>query len=316
MAFWERPPGEVDATTAPTIEPPDKTEVGKYSIVSKEAEEADSGPGEGRTPKGTEGPNRVLVFTMLSLLAIVIVLAIILSYGDGEGKDKDGDGYPDDEDAFPRDATEWKDSDGDTVGDNGDAFPNDENEWMDHDRDGIGDNADEDDDNDGVLDAEDIYPLCDLHINITIHNMTLLDQVDEDEKDEVDPDLGQVWLVLHIIDAGDPIRVPVSGNHVLAVNGTWEIGQTYTVDVPDNLTECRIEMNGWDDDTKGGNDQLDLSPATDRTLHLVVNIVTGEVTGDTTGAFSDGSLDGTQDTDDDDAVLWFSIELYMVYNDG
>ena len=92
MAFWERPPEEVDATTAPTIESPDETDVGKYSIVSKEAEEADSGADEGQTPKGTEGINRVMVLTLLSIFANVIVLAIILSYGDVEGKDKDGDG--------------------------------------------------------------------------------------------------------------------------------------------------------------------------------------------------------------------------------
>jgi hypothetical protein len=51
--------------------------------------------------------------------------------------DDDNDGYPDENDAFPYDATEWLDSD----------------------EDGIGDNADLDDDNDGVPDEKDDFPL-------------------------------------------------------------------------------------------------------------------------------------------------------------
>ncbi len=83
--------------------------------------------------------------------------------GDGIGNnadpDDDNDGVPDSQDAFPLDPTESADSDGDGVGDNADAFPNDPTETVDTDGDGIGDNADNDDDNDGVPDAEDDYPL-------------------------------------------------------------------------------------------------------------------------------------------------------------
>ncbi|WP_394173759.1 peptidylprolyl isomerase [Thalassotalea litorea] len=51
--------------------------------------------------------------------------------------DADHDGYPNDVDAFPEDETEWLDSDND----------------------GIGNNADTDDDNDGVADVDDDFPL-------------------------------------------------------------------------------------------------------------------------------------------------------------
>ena len=73
--------------------------------------------------------------------------------------DSDGDGVPDDEDAFPNDASETIDTDGDGVGDNADAFPDDANETVDSDGDGVGNNADSDDDGDGVPDGNDAFPL-------------------------------------------------------------------------------------------------------------------------------------------------------------
>jgi len=49
------------------------------------------------------------------------------------GLDTDGDGVPDNNDAFPTDASETQDSDGDGLGDNSDPFPNDaENKLSDH----------------------------------------------------------------------------------------------------------------------------------------------------------------------------------------
>jgi len=313
MPFWDSPTEEVDARKAPTLTTEGDEEVGKYALVSREAEEAERTANGTAVPAPVRGTNVVLVVVLLVLFIAIVAVAVLRTADDANEKDTDGDGYPDDEDAFPRDRTEWKDSDGDTVGDNADAFPNNGDEWRDNDGDGIGDNSDTDDDNDHVPDGDDLFPLYNVQINITIHNLTLLDPVDDDEKDEVDPDSSQVWLVIHVVDADDPVRVPVSGTEVLAVNGTWEIGQTFTVDVPDNRTEWVIEFNGWDDDTRGGNDQLDLSPTTDRTLHVTVNIVTWSLTGDVTASPADGSLDGSQETDDDDVVLWFSIGSFIVH---
>jgi hypothetical protein len=74
---------------------------------------------------------------------------------DGDAlQDSDGDGVPDAEDDCPLTPTGSVDSDGDGTCDATDAFPNDPNEQMDSDGDGIGNNADEDDDNDGIVDAE------------------------------------------------------------------------------------------------------------------------------------------------------------------
>ena len=51
------------------------------------------------------------------------------------------------------------DDDNDGVADVDDAFPLDPDEWLDTDGDGIGNNADPDDDNDGIPDEQDEYPL-------------------------------------------------------------------------------------------------------------------------------------------------------------
>ena len=43
--------------------------------------------------------------------------------------DFDGDGYNDEDDAFPKDPSQWKDTDGDGYGDNSDAYPIDPQRW-------------------------------------------------------------------------------------------------------------------------------------------------------------------------------------------
>ena len=87
-----------------------------------------------------------------------------------EWNDTDGDGIGDNSDAFPNDANETLDSDGDGVGDNSDTFPNDSSETEDTDGDSIGNNADTDDDNDGIEDADDLYPLVECLSNLTVTN--------------------------------------------------------------------------------------------------------------------------------------------------
>ncbi|KZZ59634.1 thrombospondin type 3 repeat-containing protein, partial [Oleiphilus sp. HI0123] len=86
--------------------------------------------------------------------------------------DLDDDGVPNDQDAFPEDASETTDTDGDGTGNNADNdddndgvkdedddFPLDASEQTDTDEDGIGNNADTDDDGDGTEDIADDFPL-------------------------------------------------------------------------------------------------------------------------------------------------------------
>ena len=102
--------------------------------------------------------------------------------GNNADPDDDNDSVLDADDAFPFDASESADTDDDGVGDNADAFPTDANETLDGDLDNVGDNADncvdvkntdqldadndslgnacdDDDDNDGITDEYDAFPL-------------------------------------------------------------------------------------------------------------------------------------------------------------
>ncbi|MDC0068277.1 thrombospondin type 3 repeat-containing protein, partial [Gammaproteobacteria bacterium] len=74
--------------------------------------------------------------------------------------DGDGDGVTDDIDAFPTNASETTDSDGDGAGDNNDNCSGLANATQsDFDGDGQGDACDDDDDNDGLSDSADAFPL-------------------------------------------------------------------------------------------------------------------------------------------------------------
>ena len=107
--------------------------------------------------------------------------------GDNQDADDDNDGVDDVDDAFPLDPAEWADADGDGVGDNADALPNDPDETMDSDGDGIGDNQDTDDDNDGVSDADDLFPRFAAKSTLTSYKL-----VGETEGDRAGIDLSAI----------------------------------------------------------------------------------------------------------------------------
>jgi hypothetical protein len=226
-----------------------------------------------------------------------------------EWKDTDGDGYGDNGDAFPQDPNEWSDRDKDGHGDRTDVFPDDADEWKDSDGDGQGDNADPDDDNDGVLDTQDLFPYKNAYVRLILQKFTLLDPIDTGW--DGDPKYGNMWLTVNIRNNAD-FRIPESGTNLCELNIPWEVktvgGEEMVVDVPDNIAEWVIEIQAWDEDSWSENDLVDLSPTSARTLTVTINIQTNLISGDVTTGFADGSGDGTQDTDDDDGRIEFQLE--------
>ena len=92
------------------------------------------------------------------------------------------------------------DDDNDGVNDVDDAFPLDPTEWTDTDGDGLGNNADPDDDNDGVEDAADAMP-TDPTEWVDSDGDGLGDNADPDDDDDGMPD---AWENTHGLDPFDP----------------------------------------------------------------------------------------------------------------
>jgi len=220
--------------------------------------------------------------------------------------DSDGDGHGDNGDAFPQDPKEWSDRDGDGHGDNSDLFPDDADEWKDNDGDGQGDNADPDDDNDGVLDGQDLFPYKNAKIRLYIDEFTLLDPIDTGM--DGDPKYGNIWITINIVNS-ENFRIPTSSTHKCEINIAWTVGKEMLVDVPDSTAEWKIDIQAWDEDGWSSDDQVDLSPTSSRTLHLTFNIQTGVLSGDVTTGVGDGSDDGTASSDDDDGKITFNLTV-------
>jgi len=99
------------------------------------------------------------------------------------------------------DATD-PDDDNDGVNDPEDVFPLDLTETIDTDGDGIGNNADTDDDNDGVLDANDAFPL-DPTESVDTDGDGLGNNADTDDDNDSIPDAWEIINGLDPLDAQD-----------------------------------------------------------------------------------------------------------------
>lgn len=218
--------------------------------------------------------------------------------------DSDGDGIPDTEDAFPNDPSEWQDTDGDGHGDNSDAFPNDPSEWKDSDNDGTGDNADPDDDNDGYLDTEDLFPYKDAKVLITIKKFKVIDYVDPGDGQYN----AQIYFKIYI-DDDYKTTLPAEGYiWDVDVGELRTVNSKYTWNAPDNVATHTINIRMYDSDDVF-DDILDIDGHDDSSgLSVTYNIGSQTWTGDDTDGVTDGSDDGTQYSDDDDCYLEYDIE--------
>ena len=186
--------------------------------------------------------------------------------GDNSDQDDDNDGVPDNSDDLPLDPNETLDTDGDGIGnisdtdddgdsisdieedntglnplkkdtdgdrtnDNEDAFPIDPTEQTDTDKDLIGNNTDIDDDNDGIMDEADEFPLNKgpvISLTDESLNIDYLKEFTFDASPSFDED-GNIVNYQWEID-GRPVREGNSLKHIFKELGEHQVKLTVTDD--------------------------------------------------------------------------------------
>ena len=188
------------------------------------------------------------------------------AYANFADLDDDNDEREDLRDLFPLDPNEWEDTDWDGVGNNGDAFPNDPDEWIDTDNDGLGDNfADDDDDADGIPDADDPYPL-------DTDNDGIDNVVDTDDDGDDYPDLEDAfpldpseWLDTDLDGVGNNADTDDDNDGALDDDDAFPLDASETTDtdgdgVGDNsdvFPDDPTEWSDFDEDGIGDNADTD-----------------------------------------------------------
>ena len=198
--------------------------------------------------------------------------------------DTDGDGIVDSSDAFPYDSSEWKDTDGDGLGDNSDSLPFDK-------------------DNDGFSDSVDLYPNSDIGFVFSISKIRIVDYVD------LLDEYGEIYFIL-TIDGNNVGRLDNNGETwSCQLNTQRSVSASFRYNVEDDQRYTNILLTMLDDDLDS-DDILDIDGNSQlgRTLALTYDITTQTWTGDDDGV-AYGSEDGTESDDDDDAVVYYDIEI-------
>ena len=225
----------------------------------------------------------VLLFAALGAAIVFGKINVNFNFG---ARDRDHDGYPDSVDAFPDNPREWKDSDHDGLGDNGDPFPYDY-------------------DNDGFPDATDLVQGYDAGLAVALNTTKILDTVGGSTSTQV--------RFLITVEGNDTVVDDNGRPFSMLVGQGYAPSKVVKVNVPDdrryvNVSIAMIAVRSI------SNVFLDIDPSSvaDRVLHLRFDLVNCNWTGDDTTGFADGSLDGTQATNDNDAVLRYSLNTCII----
>jgi hypothetical protein len=257
-------------------------------------------------------PVAIAAIVIVAVIIIATLLVLPQTSPFESIRDSDGDGFADQFDDFPFDPSEWTDSDLDGVGDNADVFPNDPDEWEDTDGDGIGDNSDKypnDFDNDGYDDDEDVDPKKDVGIDVILTGFKILDEVDFLSS------WGEPYFLLYVDDTYEG-RVDDGGYPYSAEVGVYyEIERHFKFNVPDDEPDHKINIQMWESDLLY-DDLIDIDGHDNsRGLTVTFEMEAGQWSGDDNDGITDGSDDGTEGSDDDDAILYYDIEVFEVTYD-
>ncbi len=205
-------------------------------------------------------------------------------HGDGEQGQDDGSDDSSDE-GEEGNETKGKDSDGDGIDDASDKFPHDE-------------------DNDGCADGEDLFLRQDAAFNFTLSGFRVLDQVDPSDA------TGEVYFLLTV--NGQSVGRLDNGGEpwTCQVNVVKAIGETFRVNVDDDQRFVTVALIMYDEDGELEHDVLDIdgTSITGRTLVLTFDMVSGTYEGNDVDGIASGSEDSTAYTDDDDAIVFYSLQ--------
>ena len=175
--------------------------------------------------------------------------------------------------------------------------------YGDTDGDGIPDIEDMDDDNDGFLDWEDLYPKKNAKIKIMLNKFKVWDVVDAYPNHL----RAQVFFDIYLNNILEATAPNVGGMWDVEINETQSINWIYTYDCDDNIQIHKITITMYDRDIYF-HDELDIDGHDNsRGIIIYYDIISGYWTGDDIDGITDGSDDGSQHTDDDDAYLEYDI---------
>ena len=119
---------------------------------------------------------------------------------------------------------------------------------------------------------------------------------------------GQIYFELKV-DGKLVSRLPSTGSWEFYQGTKYSISKDVQFDVYDDSRYVNIELLMYDSDSVFS-DTLDIDPSSihGKTLNVKYDIQKQTWTGDDVTGYSDGSRDGTQNTDDDDAAVWYNIK--------
>lgn len=189
------------------------------------------------------------------------------------------------------------DDDNDGVNDSIDLFPLDPSEWIDTDQDGEGNNSDTDDDNDGVSDSDDIFPLNDTEWADNDSDGIGNNVDDDDDNDGV----------ADIVDAFpfDPLETVDTDSDGMGNNADQDDDGDGVIDESDSFPLDATEQVDTDQDGIG--DNADIDDDNDGYIDTVDDLPSDPLENiDTDG---DG-VGNNRDTDDDNDGVGDDVDLF------
>ena len=119
---------------------------------------------------------------------------------------------------------------------------------------------------------------------------------------------GQIYFELKV-EGTQVARIPSTGTWSFYQGTKYNISQDVQFDVRDDRRYVNIELLMYELDSFFS-DLLDIDPSSTggRTLNIRYDLLNQTWTGDDSTGYSDGSNDGTQNSDDDDAAVWYNVK--------